>query len=69
MTNANDQQESQYGEPTEVATALHGDMARAEEHPQPEAVALDPSTRIARPGEDDETDPPAGASAGRTSQR
>jgi hypothetical protein len=63
MTNANEQQDDKYGEPSTVAEVLHGDHARAEEHPQPEAVALDTDTLVARPGDDTDE------GAGRTSQR
>lgn len=35
-------------EPTEQAKALHGDEARQEQYDQPEAVALDSDTLIAK---------------------
>lgn len=54
MTDANAQQDDKYGEPSELAETLHGDKARAEEHPQPDAVAADADTLIARPGRDTE---------------
>lgn len=39
---------------TPEAEALHGAQARAEQYPQPEAVALDGDTRIAVDEPDDE---------------
>jgi hypothetical protein len=56
MTNpdANDEQDPKYGEPTEVATALHGDMARAEEHDQPATLAVPADTLIAQPSDDED---------------
>lgn len=50
MTQANDQQDDKYGEPTHVAEVLHGDRARAEEHDQPATAALSGDTLIAEPG-------------------
>jgi len=64
---ANDQQDPKYGEPTTLAETLHGDKARAEEHPQPEAVAADSDTLIARPGRD--KDAAAGDLSAGTSER
>jgi hypothetical protein len=52
MTDANAQQDDKYGEPSTLAETLHGDKARAEEHPQPEVVAADSDTLVARPGRD-----------------
>jgi hypothetical protein len=58
MTNANDQQDDKFGQPSVVAETLHGDKARAEEHEQPEAVAMETPTLVARPGRDtDAADP------------
>lgn len=50
MTNANDQQDEKFGDPTHVAEVLHGDHARAEEHDQPATAALSGDTLIAEPG-------------------
>jgi hypothetical protein len=55
MTDANAQQDPKYGEPTEVGTALHGDKARAEEHPQPATTAVPADTLIAAPEDDTDT--------------
>ena len=70
MTNANDQQDDKYGQPSVVAETLHGDKARAEEHPQPDAVAMETPTLVARPGRDtDAADPDTETGGARTSQR
>lgn len=68
MTSANDQQDPQHGEPTEAATVLHGDKARAEEREQPDAVTLDADTRVATKPAGDEADDGDGTSAS-TSKR
>jgi len=54
-TNENPQGGAQAGPEegaTEVARVLHGDKAAAEHYEQPDAVTLDPATRVATPGRD-----------------
>lgn len=47
-----EQQQTDAGEPTEEAKALHGSRAAAEKYDQPETVSLDGDTKIAKPGAD-----------------